>query len=315
MGPISCLSLSIREMTLLMASDTIWYMKKAPQIEKAREMGFCFGVKRAIAMLEKAAREYGSVETLGAVVHNQMVVERLAKLGIKVAESLDHLQGKVVAISSHGVAPQVLEEIRARRLQLVDTTCPRVRSAQRAARRLAEAGFDVIIFGDAQHPEVKGVLGWTGGRGMATLDEQALAQCNPLPRRLGIVSQTTQNPAHFARFAGRLIELALPQAVELRLVNTICDATGKRQAAALELAQRCGLMLVIGGHASANTRHLAETCSTVGVETHLIEEASEIEVSWLQGRSHIGIAAGASTPAGAVEEVVRRVEFLTGRVT
>ena len=282
------------------------------QIEQAREIGFCFGVKRAIAMLEGAARKYGSVETLGAVVHNQTVVERLAALGVAVAESLEHLQGNVVAISSHGVAPEVVREIKRRGLFLVDTTCPRVRSAQRAARKLAGAGFDVIIFGDAEHPEVKGVLGWMGERGMAILDERVLAQWGQLPRRLGVVSQTTQNPTHFASFVGRLVELILPNTLELRVVNTICDATGKRQAAALELAQRCDLMLVIGGRFSANTRHLAETCATAGVETHLIESAPEIEEAWLRGRQHIGITAGASTPAEAVEEVILTLKHIAG---
>ena len=296
-----------------MTSDEIEYMRKAPCIEKAREMGFCFGVKRAISMLEKAAQEYGNIETLGAVVHNQMVVERLAALGIRVTESLNHIQSNVVAISSHGVSPQILDEIKARRLQLIDSTCPRVRSAQQAAQDLAEAGFDVIVFGDAQHPEVKGVLGWTGGRGMATLDTDVLAQHNTWRRRLGIVSQTTQNPAHFARFVSRLIEFALPHAEEIRIDNTICYATGKRKTAAMELRQRCDLILVIGGCTSANTRHLAETCSTAGVETHLIETVDEIDPSWLLERSHIGITAGASTPVEAVQEVVHKLELLTAR--
>ena len=281
-------------------------------IEKVPEMGFCFGVRRAIDILEKAVREHGRLETLGPVVHNQQVVGRLAGMGIRVVESLADLQGDIIAISSHGAHPKVLEEIEARHLRVIDTTCPIVRSAQMVAKGLAEAGFSVIIFGDAHHPEVEGILGWAGERGMAVVDEQAIAEFDRLPRKLGIISQTTQSPDRFANFAKRLIDLGIAQVSELRLINTICDVTRKRQVAALKLAGTVDLMIVVGGHNSANTQRLAEICSTTGVETHRVEGVGEIEPGWLQGHRRIGVTAGASTPDEVINEVMLALEGLTG---
>ena len=279
------------------------------KIETTKEIGFCFGVKRAIGILEKVARERGGVETLGAVVHNQQVLQRLAEINVRLVQGVNDIQGDVVAISSHGVSPQVEEEIRARHIDIVNTTCPFVHRIQIAARRLAEAGFFVIIYGDADHTEVKSVLGWAGGKGLATLDEKFITQLNPLPRRLGILSQTTQIPAHFTEFVKRLIDSAFTKDSELRIIDTICHDIRERQAAALELANRVDLMLVIGGHSSANTNRLAELCSTA-TETYLIETAEEISPSWFQDRHHIGVTSGASTPEQTINEVLARLEAL-----
>lgn len=277
------------------------------QIEKASEMGFCTGVRRAIDILERTAQKLGPLETLGPVVHNQQVVDRLALAGIRVAESLDQLQGNVLAISSHGVGLEVQEEIGRRGLQMIDTTCPFVRRAQVAARRLADAGFFVIVFGEESHPEVQGVLGWTRGKGVATL---ALPKFDRLPRRIGILSQTTQSFAGFARFVADLVQSDLIAFSELRVVNTVCDATRKRQQAALELAKRVDVMVVVGGRTSANTRRLAEICSSVGVNTHQIETAAEIDPAWLRDHFRVGVTAGASTPDYVIDEVVAKLKHL-----
>jgi len=279
------------------------------KIEKTREIGFCFGVKRAIDILEKVARERGGVETLGAVVHNQQVLQRLAEIGVRVAHGVDDIRGDVVAVSSHGVAPSIEEEIQARHIDIVDTTCPFVHRLQTAARRLAENGFFIIVYGDANHTEVKGVLGWADGNGLATLDEKFIAKLDSLPRRLGVLSQTTQIPAHFTEFVKRLIDSAFTKDSELRIIDTICHDIRKRQAAALELANRGGLMLVIGGHSSANTNRLSELCSTA-TETYLVETAEEIRPSWFQGKHHIGITSGASTAEQTIDEVLARLEAL-----
>jgi 4-hydroxy-3-methylbut-2-enyl diphosphate reductase len=282
----------------------------APRIEKAKGIGFCFGVRRALDILEKAARERGTVETLGAIVHNQPVLDRLAGIGVRIASGVDDIQGSVVAISAHGVSPQLEQEIKSRHIEVIDTTCPFVHRAQIAARRLARAGFFTIVYGDAHHPEVEGVLGWAGGRGMATVDEQLVTGIKPLPRRLGILSQTTQIPEHFNEFVVQLISHTLGKDSELRIVDTICHDIRERQAQALELARRVGLMLVIGGHNSANTNRLAQLCSEV-TRTYLIETATEIQTSWLEGEHRIGITAGASTADETIDEVVTRLELVT----
>lgn len=285
-------------------------MPETVKIETAKEMGFCFGVRRAIDILQKAAKKYHRLETLGPVVHNRQVVDQLAQLGIVEIQDLAQLQGKIIAIPSHGAAPQLVEEIRAQGLQMVDTTCPIVQKAQRAASELAEAGFSVIIFGDADHPEVRGVLDGVGDKGLATLDAQEALNF-ARSGRIGIISQTTQSPAQFVGFVTQLISSLLTEVKELRIINTICDATRKRQAAALELAKKVELMIVIGGRNSANTRRLAEVSSSAGVETHHIETAKELNNSWLKNRRKIGITAGASTPDQAIEEVMAKLKEIT----
>ncbi len=279
------------------------------RIEKAAGIGFCFGVRRAIDILEKVARERGGVETLGAVVHNQQVLQRLAERGVRLAQGVDDIQGDTVAIGTHGVSPQLEDALRARHINIINATCPFVHRAQIAARRLAKSGFFVIIYGDANHTEVKGVLGWTNGKGVAALDEKFIAALDHLPRRLGILSQTTQIPAGFTEFVKKLINFALVKDSELRIIDTICHDIRERQEAAFKLANQVDLMLVIGGHNSANTKRLTELCSTMA-ETYSVETAEEIQSAWFQGKPHIGITAGASTAEETINEVVTRLKAL-----
>jgi 4-hydroxy-3-methylbut-2-enyl diphosphate reductase len=279
------------------------------KIEKTEEVGFCFGVKRAIDMLEKVVAERGEVETLGEVVHNQQVLQRLAEIGVRVAKSVDDIKGDMVAISSHGVTPEVEEQLKARHIGIIDTTCPFVNRLQNAARKLAESGFFIVIYGSADHTEVKGVLGWAEGKGLATLDEKDIFKLDPLPRRLGVLSQTTQIPAHFVGFVQKLIDGAFSRDSEIRIIDTICHDIRRRQAQALELAGRVDLMLVIGGKGSANTNRLVELCEAV-TETHLIETAAEIDPSWFDGKRTIGVTSGASTAQTTIDEVLARLDSL-----
>jgi len=281
-----------------------------PRIEKADKTGFCFGVKQAVNRLEKVARERGGVETLGAVVHNQQVLQKLADIGVSVVNDIDDIKGDMVVTSSHGVSPDLEDSIRARNIDVISTICRSVRRAQMAAKRLADSGFFVIIYGDVNHPEVKGILGWARGQGLATLDEKPVAALDTPPRRLGILSQTTQVPAHFVEFTKKIIDLALTKDSEIHIIDTICHDIRERQAAALELAHRADVMLVVGGRSSANTNRLAELCSRI-TETHLIETAAEIQPSWINGKDLIGVTAGASTSEESVNEVMKRLEEMS----
>jgi len=278
------------------------------EVRKAREFGLCFGVRRAIKIIDKATKEHHEIATLGPIVHNRLVVAKLADSGVKVVNELDQVQDRVIAITSHGAPPQLLSQIQARKFQVIDTTCPIVRSAQKAAKKLAQAGLRVIIFGEANHPEVKGLLGWAGNNAVATLNGEEIAKLE-LPRRLGIISQTTQSHTKFVDFIDAVIRAVFPDVQELRIINTLCQETRKRQEAALGLAGKSDLMIVVGGHNSANTQRLAEVCSPI-VETHLIETAAEIKREWLRGKRHIGVTAGASTPDEAIEEVVLELKSL-----
>lgn len=279
------------------------------KVKMASVMGFCYGVRRAISLLEKAAEEpgVGCMETLGEVVHNRQVVSRLAAKGISPVENIAQLNCPMVAITSHGVGPGVLAELQSRSYRVVDATCPWVRRAQRAAHKLAEAGFAVMVLGDADHPEVKGVLEWAGDAGRVTQGNVDRLYTE-FPHRLGVLSQTTQSPRAFAEFVKKVTDRFLPGGVELRVVNTICDATQKRQEAALKLAHDVDIMIVVGGRGSANTRRLAEICSAQGVTTYQVETAAELEPKWFRGKRCVGVTAGASTPDEVIQEVIHNLE-------
>ncbi len=276
------------------------------KIEKARKLGFCFGVRRAIKLIKEASEKYPVISTLGPVVHNRLVVDKLSELGVSPVTELSDIKGRCVAISSHGTSPQLFSQIETRKLLVIDTTCPTVRKAQKAAKELSESGFTVVIFGEAEHPEVKGLLGWAGDNAVATMDSNSLTKLT-IPKRLGILSQTTQGNLQFTNFIKEVIDVVFPEVEELHVINTLCDETKKRQEAAVELAQRSDLMFVIGGHNSANTKRLAELCLPI-VETHLIEDASEIKNIWIRGKKHIGITAGTSTPDEAIDEVIDKLK-------
>lgn len=261
--------------------------------------------------------KYGAVETLGPVVHNQRVVDSLAQKGVIVVASPEETKGRSVAITSHGVPPQVRQDLQSRGLTVIDTTCPNVQKAQRAAKELSESGFGVVVYGDPNHPEVKGILGWAIGGGMATIDSQAVA-CRGktsangpnLPPRLGLLSQTTRNPDMFAGFISDVICSLLPDIEEIRVINTLCNITRKRQLEAVELAGRVDMMIVVGGRNSANTRCLAEMCMSTGTETHHVETADEINEAWLKDKTSIGVTTGTSISDQVTEEVMHKLRTI-----
>ncbi len=277
------------------------------RVETTAKTGFCFGVKRAIETLNKAAAEYGSVETLGAIVHNKQVTQAMSRLGITVVPSLDAIKGKAVAIGSHGVAPEVEAEMKSRFRVVVDTTCPFVHRAQTNAAKLASAGFVVVIYGEADHAEVKGILGYARGKGIATLDTSFVAAFEKPPRKVGILSQTTQIRSNFVAFSKEIVGSLLDRDVELRFIDTICHDMNDRQQAALDLARRVELMLVVGSKTSANTNHLVDLCSTA-TRSLLVETADDLAGVAIDGVEHIGVTSGASTSDETVEVVVARLK-------
>jgi 4-hydroxy-3-methylbut-2-enyl diphosphate reductase len=279
------------------------------KIEKARELGFCFGVRRALKIIEAEADRKAEIVTLGPIVHNKTVVARLKGLGVNVVDSPDEMEGGTIAISSHGVAPAVMDKLKKNGAAVIDTTCPIVRSAQKAAQRLAKAGFSVIIYGEANHPEVRGLLGWAGSNAISSMDADDV-MVDAMFKRVGVLAQTTQSRGEFSGFVQKLTQRLLPAAQEIRIINTLCQETQKRQLAALDLARESDLMIVVGGHNSANTRRLSEVCSHI-VETYHIENATEIDAGWLKGKRSVGVTAGASTPDEAIEKVIQKIKSLT----
>ena len=211
-------------------------------------------------------------------------------------------------IRSHGTSPAVLEKAKARDLTIVDATCPFVVKAQKLAQRLATEAYQVVIVGEGDHPEVIGIMGFAGEE--AWVVEKASDVHNlPVKRRVGVVAQTTQSLGNFREVVSALLE----KSDELKVFNTICHATTHRQEAALDIARKVGLMIVIGGYNSANTSRLASLCAQSGAPTRHVETAGELEASWLKGITAVGVTAGASTPEWVIEDVIDRLEVLSGK--
>lgn len=286
------------------------------EIIRARELGFCFGVRRAVEMMEQEAATGLPIASLGSVVHNPQVVNRLAERGVDVVTSLDEIGDRRLAITAHGVGPGVLSAAQERGLTVVDTTCPIVTRAQLWAKRMVEKGFVLVVYGDPDHKEVRGILGWAGGKTITLRDESEIdALPEGLPSKVAVLAQTTHTEAKFTSFINRLLTTRLHRISELRVINTLCNATTGQQAAVLELAQQVDVLIVVGGRESANTRHLAEIGREEGVPAHHIESAAELDPAWLSGAKRVGLAAGASTPDFVIAEVESRLSALAAAAT
>lgn len=268
----------------------------------AEHLGFCYGVKRAIEIARENASPNGTSSTLGPIIHNPQMVERLKNEGVGTVGSLDEMKDGLVIIRSHGVGPKVYEDAESRGLELVDATCPHVKKAQLSAKLLSEEGYTVVIIGEKNHPEVKSIFEWTA-RGAYIIETEEEAEKLPRIGKLGIVSQTTFSAERFQRIVSRLLE----KSREIKILRTICTATDLRQTAALELAEKVDMMLVIGGKNSANTSRLAQICATK-CKTYHIETVAELQDDWMKGVNKIGITAGASTPDWIIKEVYKQCQ-------
>ena len=275
----------------------------AARIEIASEAGACYGVERALRMVEDAARTSAvPVHTLGPLIHNPRVVDDLAAKGVTVVASPEESSGDTLLLRTHGVTPE--EERRARELchDVLDATCPFVKKVHLAASRLYREGYQVVVVGEAGHPEVEATLPHAPGA-VVVGDASEVAKL-PVCKKIGVVVQTTQSRSNLEHVVSAL----LGRAEEVRVVNTICDATSGHQGACAELAARADVMIVIGGRISANTKRLAEIAAELCPRTHHIEGADELDPSWLVGAGLIGITAGASTPASQIDAVRRTIE-------
>jgi len=276
------------------------------KVEVARHAGFCFGVKRAIRMVEGAlASGTGPVTSLGPVIHNPQVVRSLEERGLRRAANLDEVVDGVVVVRSHGAPPHVHAELQQRGLAVVDATCPFVKKMHRQARRLFKRGYRVVIVGDRNHSEITSLTEDPSFECLVAAGPADLFGVK-ISGRVGLAAQTTQTQENFQAVADYL----LPKALELRIFNTICDSTATRQAEARELARRSEVMVVIGGRNSANTRRLAEICKETGTRTIWIETADELSPELLGDAESIGLTAGASTPQWIITDVIRHLQSL-----
>ncbi len=274
------------------------------EIRLAKHAGHCFGVKAAIqTAFETARREKQPIHTLGPIIHNPQVVERLRAEGVAPVNNLSEIEKGVIIIRSHGVAPRVLAEAKAQGLQVVDATCPFVKRAQNQAQELVKQGYSLVILGDVSHPEVEGILGTVNGAA-AVVSGGEDAAALPVKSRYGLIAQTTQSLENLQQVACAL----LSRAVELKVINTICNATTQLQQETRELASQVDLMLVVGGRNSANTARLAWICREAGVRHQHIETAAEIQPDWFDGVARVGVTAGTSTPEWVIAAVIERLQ-------
>ena len=273
----------------------------------ARENGFCFGVKKAVELTEAAAESGRPVYNLGQVVHNPKISERLAARGVKVIKDPAEASEGIVVIRAHGVPPAVRASIEEHGLECIDATCSLVLRAQRFTKQLADEGYRVIILGTPEHPEVVGLLGFAGPDHVVVETKEQWERL-PKMKKAGVVSQSTQPPWAFKELVAHVAEISQ----ELKVFNTVCPVTIKRQNAATELAGETDVIVVVGGKNSANTRELVNLARMQGKTAYHIEHSEELERSWLVGKDRVGLIGGCSTPMDTLLEVKERAEALAG---
>lgn len=277
------------------------------QVILAEYSGFCFGVKRAVDLVEKALKEKGSqIYSIGPFIHNPQVLKKLSQQGLKLISSLKDIKKGYIVIRSHGVHPSLVKEAKKKKIRSVDVTCPYVVKTQNISRSLYSQGYQVIIVGEGQHPEVQALCGHALDQAIVVTNKDDIYALGKDLSKIGVIAQTTQSRNEYLKIVSQLI--AKDNFKEVRIFDTICADTIKRQNSALRLARRVEVMFVLGGRESANTKRLAEICRNTGIPTYHIEESKEIKPSWLRNKKRIGIVSGASTPDWIVEKVKNRLK-------
>ena len=271
----------------------------------AEKCGFCHGVRNAISVAEKVLAEENDVYSFGPIIHNRDVVKQLAKCGLKTVSKVEEISSGTVLIRSHGAAPDQIARLKERGLKIVDATCVLVKRVQHIASELEEEGYQVVIIGEENHPEVQAVVGCA--RNVVVMANVSDLQRLPENARLGVVCQTTQNPEHFGKMLGAMGRGSFS---ELKVINTLCKEAIKRQESAIRLCKQVDIMFVLGGLESANTRRLAELCAKVNKQTFHLQNRNELDTHVLHGKNTAGVTAGASTPDWIISEFVKSLEVL-----
>ncbi len=271
----------------------------------ARVSGFCFGVERVVQLTERALTR-GPLDTLGPIIHNPAVVKSFENRGVKPVSSLEETEKKTLVVRAHGVPPDFYREARQKGVALLDGTCPFVKDVQKAARKLQDEGYEVVIVGKKDHPEVRGVLGYVQGKASVISSPEEVQSLPLQNQKVGVVVQTTFRMDTFTECVIELMKMAK----EIRVMNTRCSDTDERQAAAVELASRVEVMIVVGGKDSSNTRKLYELSQKQGARAYHIESPEEIQPQWFTGANEVGVIGGASTPHSIVQQVVEYIQRL-----
>jgi 4-hydroxy-3-methylbut-2-enyl diphosphate reductase len=273
------------------------------KIELASSYGFCYGVKRAIDIAEKHQNSF----TYGPLIHNKDEINRLKEgFNIGLIEKIEDVENNnAIVIRTHGIPKNELAVLRKQENKIIDATCPYVTTPQNIVARMSKDGYSVVIFGDKKHPEIKGVVSYAEDENHAfvVLNKEELDNL-PLKNKVALVSQTTKKPADFLQIVNALILTHK----EVRVFNTICNATFENQDAASELAKRADVMIVIGGRHSSNSKMLHSISEQECKESYLIENETELDAKWFKDKKLCGISAGASTPDWIIQNVVNKVQ-------
>ncbi len=283
------------------------------EIVVAEHAGFCFGVKRAISIAEHSSelsKQGKRIFTIGPLIHNPQEVERLRRKGVNLLYTEDALKsGDTVIIRSHGIPPKKERQLKELGLNVVDATCPYVKAVHDAVVKLSQEGYFVVLVGEKSHPEVIGTWGYleeSGGKGTVVESFDDLKAVLGKDK-VGIVAQTTQNEQFFKEVVG---EIAI-WAKEVKVINTICNATSERQEDVYKLAPEVDVMIIIGGKNSGNTRRLYEISRSLNPNSYHVETADDIKPEWFIGVKRVGITAGASTPDWIINSVVERIREIS----
>lgn len=283
-------------------------------ISVAKSAGFCFGVKRAVnKVYEQADIKNGPIYTYGPIIHNEEVVNDLKEKGVQILDSLDVLtqeqikKGGTVIIRSHGVAKEVYDRLKQAGFEIEDATCPFVLKIHQIVEEFSNDGYEIVIIGSTQHPEVEGIRGWCDPEHTTVIADHEEAE-NFRPKsgkKVCIVAQTTFNYKKFQE----LVEIIQKKGYirDIRVLNTICNATEERQNEAASLAETSDIMIVIGGRSSSNTQKLYEICKEECANTYYIQTAADLHLAEIGHIDNVGITAGASTPKKIIEEVQKYV--------
>jgi 4-hydroxy-3-methylbut-2-enyl diphosphate reductase len=283
-------------------------MGTVQDVRIARRTGFCYGVREAIDKAKVSAAAGRQTSTLGQVVHNEGVIRQLQEVGVRSVDSLDDVDGgAAVVIRAHGVKPEVFDRAEARGLEIIDGTCTWVIQEQRQLQELVDDGYTIVLLGTPKHPEVAGLLGFAPDA--IVVDEEEDWVRIPSRKRMALITQSTQPPWKFEKLAAFMVG----KAHELKIVNTVCPVTIRRQEDTLETARQVDLMVVVGGRHSANTKELTRLCSIVGTPAVQIENARDLtDPAPFDGVRIVGVTGGTSTPLEDLREVAETIFRLAG---
>jgi small subunit ribosomal protein S1 len=273
----------------------------------AKNAGFCFGVQNAMNKANTASNEDGKVFTYGPIIHNKQVVENLKSQGIDVINEISEAKEEDrIIIRSHGISKNEYDMLLDKKANIIDATCPYVKYIHDTVEKKCNEGYKIIIIGDPNHPEVKGINGWCSNNALIINGEQDIDNISNNLGKICVVAQTTYNQEKWYSFSCRLLKLAK----EIVVFNTICNSTEMRQKETLELSKEVDVMIVVGGKESSNTRKLYEICKENCTKTIFIETADELNLDELKGANKVGITAGASTPEYAIEDLVNKIKTI-----